>query len=431
MKIAIVHYHLNPGGVTRIIESQVNSLALFKEGIDLTVLTGSIVSDGYLPGATIKTNTVLNYWDAAWRDTDLKDIAFQIAAFIKQNLDKSAVLHVHNPHLGKNSGLTLAIHQMAMEGYPMVIHCHDFPEDRRENLNLLMHYITDVAGLRLNEVLYPDKPSCHFITLNSSDYKRVANSGIPSSRIHLLPNPVYMANRLEESEKPMARKNICDILGLNSSRLICTYPVRAITRKNLGEFILLAVLFSDKAQFTLTQPPKNPAELPRYNQWKKFCLDHGIHIVFESGNAVNHEELISISDFCITTSMREGFGMAFLEPWLAGTPVIGRDLPSVTQDLKAYGVEFPRLYSSIFVETSSGKQDFKDLDPGEQERVINNTVMHDPCKLQHYRNNPFLAGFLDDIGADIVQKNQKTIKEAFSLERYGKELLAIYRAVSQ
>lgn len=431
MKIVIVHYHLNPGGVTRIIESQVSSLASLTEGIDLTVLTGSNVSDEYLPGATIKTNPTLNYWNAAWQDSDLKDIAFHIAAFIKQNLDNSAVLHVHNPHLGKNPGLTLAIYQMAMGGYPMVIHCHDFPEDRRENLSLLMHYITEVAGLRLNEVLYPDKPSCHFIALNSTDYKRIANSGIPSSRVHFLPNPVYMANRLEESERPMARKKICDILGFTSTRKICTYPVRAIARKNLGEFILLALLFSDKAHFTITQAPKNPAELPLYNRWKKFCLDQGIHIVFESGNLVNHEELISISDFCITTSMREGFGMAFLEPWLAGTPVVGRDLPTVTQDLKANGVEFPRLYCSIFVETNHGKQDFKDLDPGEQERVIKETVMHDHSRLKHYRNNPFLAGFLDDIGTDIVRKNQKTIKEKFSLEQYGKELLAIYREVSQ
>jgi glycosyltransferase involved in cell wall biosynthesis len=431
MKIAVVHYHLNPGGVTRIIESQVKSLEAFKEGIELTVLSGSDASDGYLPGATIKTDNTLFYWNADWQDSDLRDVAVHIAAFIKQNLDSSAVVHLHNPNLGKNPGLTLANYQLAMEGYPMVNHCHDFPEDRQENLSLLKHYITGVAGLPLSEVLYPDKPSCHFIALNSADYKRIVNSGIPESRVHLLPNPVCMANRLAGSERTAARKKTCEILGFSSSGKICTYPVRAIARKNLGEFVLLAALFSDTAHFTVTQPPKNPAELPLYNRWKNFCLDHGIRIVFESGNLVNHEELISISDFCITTSMREGFGMVFLEPWLAGTPVIGRDLPVVTHDLKSYGVEFPRLYSSILVETSLGNQDFKDLDPGEQERVIKETVMHDAFRSKHFKNNPFLDRFLDDIGTDTVQKNQKTIEEKFSLEKYGKELLAIYRAVSR
>jgi glycosyltransferase involved in cell wall biosynthesis len=431
MKIAVVHYHLNPGGVTRIIESQVKSLEAIKEGIELTVLSGSDASDEYLPGATIKTDTTLFYWNATWQDSDLKDIAVHIATFIKQNLNSSAILHVHNPNLGKNPGLTLAIYQMAMEGYSMVNHCHDFPEDRLENLRLLKHYITGVAGLPLNKVLYPDKPSCHFITLNSADYRRIVHSGIPESRVHLLPNPVSMAKRLAGSERYAARKKVCEVLGFSSSRKICTYPVRAITRKNLGEFVLLAALFSETAHFTVTQPPKNPAELPLYNRWKSFCLDHGIRIFFESGNVVNHEELISISDFCITTSMREGFGMVFLEPWLAGTPVIGRDLPMVTQDLKTYGVEFPRLYSSILVETSRGNQDFKDLDPGEQELVIKEIVMNSSSRLKHFRNNPFLGGFLDDIGTETVLKNQKTIEEKFSLKQYGKELLAIYREVSR
>jgi glycosyltransferase involved in cell wall biosynthesis len=431
MKIAVVHYHLNPGGVTRIIESQVQSLEAVNEGIVLTVLSGGVASNGSLSGAAIKTDTALNYWNAAWQDSDLKNIAVHITAFIKENIDSKAILHVHNAHLGKNPALTLAIYQMTMEGFRVVNHYHDFPEDRQENLSLLKHYITGVAGLPLNEVLYPDKPFCHFITLNTPDYKRIVNSGIPLSRVHLLPNPVHIANRLTSSEKKPARKKICDILGFRSSGKICTYPVRAIARKNLGEFILLAALFADKASFTVTQPPKNPAELPLYNRWKSFCLDQGIRIAFESGDIVDHEELISISDFCITTSTREGFGMAFLEPWLAGTPVIGRDLPSVTQDLKAYGIEFPRLYSSILVEASSGKQDFKDLDPVEQELIIREVIMHSPARLKLYRNNPFLAGLFDNISTDTILKNQKTVEEKFSLEQYGKELLAIYREVSQ
>jgi hypothetical protein len=285
--------------------------------------------------------------------------------------------------------------------------------------------------MNLQDVLYPNLATYHYITLNSSDSKQLVNSGIPVSRVHLLPNPVALSNRAEGADKPAVRRRIQDLFGFTSTGKICTYPVRGIERKNLGEFILLAALFSDRANFTITQAPKNPSELPLYLGWKRFCHDHGIKIIFESGDMVNHEELISISDFCITTSIREGFGMVYLEPWLAGTPVIGRNLPSVTKDLEAYGIEFPRLYSAIIVESGSRRTDFKDLEHGDQELLIQEVVRHKSSGMRLISNNSFLSGFLDDVPADTILNNQRIVQERFSLEKNGKELLAIYNEVSQ
>lgn len=431
MKVVIVHYHLNPGGVTRIIESQVKGLQIVAAGTELTLLCGNPVPDGIFQETRIQVDNSLNYWDPAMQEVDFMREAENLTAMIRNNLTDKGILHCHNPNLGKNPALTLAVFNLAAEGCSVVNHCHDFPEERPANMDLLDKLISGAVNMPLVEILYPNFTRYHYITLNSTDYKRIAAKGIPHSRIHLLPNPVSLSGKVKPADKPAMNKKIRDILGLRSSLKLCTYPVRGIERKNLGEFILLAALLADVAYFTITQAPKNPSELPRYNRWKNFCRERGIAVKFESGEEVNHEELISISDFCITTSIREGFGMVYLEPWLAGIPVVGRDLASVTVDLKQYGLEFPRLYERILIETDNGMEDFKDLDSDKQESVITDVLLHKSSGLKLFRDNPFLGDLLYDFPAETVLKNQKIVIDEFSLEKYGKELLTIYSEISQ
>lgn len=431
MNVVIMHYHLNPGGVTRIIESQVGSMHGSDEEMSLTVLCGNDRGSANLSGASARTNSMLDYWNVFPQVEDFEKNVEAIIAIIKDNLTNSCILHCHNPNLGKNPALTLAVYRLAMEGYPVVNHCHDFPEDRPANLEILNRFLSGSSGLTLSDILYPRLPGYHFITLNSCDFQRILKTGVPVSRIHLLPNPVSFHKRGIETKDQDLKKKICKILGFNTSRKICTYPVRAIERKNLGEFILLAVLFSDEAQFTVTQPPMNPVEVPQYNRWKSFCLGNDIQVKFESGKEVNHEELINISDFCITTSIREGFGMAYLEPWLAGTPVIGRDIPCVTHDLIRQGIEFSRLYSGILIQNEGRMTDFKDFTFEEQEKIITEIAGNNSSRSRLLQDNSFLVNFLDEFPNDTIQRNQITIKNEFSLDKYGKRLLAIYREISQ
>jgi len=431
MNVVIVHYHLNPGGVTRIIESQVKGIHNVSEGTELTVLCGYDDGTANLPGALIQVDGSLNYSTTSLSAGHFEEEVEKITACIKRHLTDKAILHCHNPNLGKNPALTLAVYKLALEGYPVVNHCHDFPEDRQVNLDCLEKFIPASSKLPLSHILYPHLARYHFITLNSCDYNHILERGMPVSRVHLVPNPVSLSKLIIQADKPAIKKKICEVLGFKSSKKICTYPVRAIERKNLGEFILVAALFAEVAQFTVTLPPKNPLEMPRYNHWKNFCLEKGIAMKFESGKKVNHEELINISDFCITTSIREGFGMVYLEPWLAGTPVIGRDLPCVTADLKGHGVEFPRLYTNILIETKDGMVDFKDLKLEDQQKVITEVAFQKSSGLKLFRDNPFLVNFLDDFPPEIIFKNQNIVKDEFTVEKYGRKLLAIYNEISQ
>jgi glycosyltransferase involved in cell wall biosynthesis len=218
---------------------------------------------------------------------------------------------------------------------------------------------------------------------------------------------------------------------LDNQKKVITYPVRAIRRKNIGEFILLAVIFQDRCQFNITQAPKNPAEVPAYLRWKLFCEENKIQVKFETGVIVNHEDLIGISDFCITTSIREGFGMVYLEPWLAGTPVAGRNLPCITDDLGKYGLEFSRLYDRLEVKTNTGTCDFSDLDTEAQENFILGLLGSSGERGMVTRLNPFLNSIFADADPEMVQKNRKLIRKHFSVYNYGKRLFTLYKNVSR
>jgi glycosyltransferase involved in cell wall biosynthesis len=431
MEVGIIHYHLNPGGVTTIIEAQIKGLKGVSETPDMLILCGNANELTEIQGVRTVSDKLLFYMDSNLTKGKYTEIVSAIVSLIRKNLSDHAVLHFHNPNLGKNPALTMAAYKLASEGFPVINHCHDFPEDRPANHAWLEKVIPGLSPLSLKHVLYPEFPWYHFVVLNSYDYDRTLFQDVPASRIHLMPNPVSMSKSWLTTDKKSLKKKICRKLGFDDTKKICTYPVRAIERKNLGEFILIAALYAADANFAVTLSPKNPLELPQYNRWKAFCNENGLAVKFEAGEAVNHEEMIYISDFCITTSIREGFGMAYLEPWLAGTPVIGRELTYIIGDLKKQGIEFPRLYANILVDATKDRVDFKDIRQDEQERVIKAVINNPDAKLKLYRNNLFLSTLLDDIPPDITRRNQRIIKKKFSIEEYGKELLALYREVSR
>jgi glycosyltransferase involved in cell wall biosynthesis len=431
MKVVYMHYHLNPGGVSRVIELQIEAIKHLSGDTEMIVLCGNANKQSLLCGVNVLEEEMLNYLDPGLKDYDYSRAATEIEEYLRGYLTAGSVLHVHNANLGKNPALTIAVYRLASSGFPVVNQCHDFAEDRPANLAWLQRVITEFTGLEIKQVLYPDFPRYHIIVLNSSDFRRIRQTGIPLSRVHLLPNIVSAGKPITGACKAVLRKTICKKLGFDPGKRICTYPVRAIARKNIGEFILLAALFSETAHFAVTQPPRNPLELPAYQRWKAFCNDNHLYLKFEAGESVKYEELVNISDFCITTSIQEGFGMIYLEPWVSGTPVIGRELAMVTDDLKNYGLNFPRLYSEILVKTCDGIRDFKDLEQEDQEGIIVEVINQPGMKQKVFGDNPALSGLLDDISARIISKNQQVIRQKFSTEIYGKGLYGIYQEVSE
>lgn len=429
MHIAIIHHHLHPGGVTRVIESQINALMAFIQGKDLEIHTGEAFSNplNCNPDVEFKAEESLNYLDEGIPPEKMASLLERITGYLDQLAQTNDILHLHNLNLGKNPLLTLAVHHLASQGTNIVNHCHDFAEDRPGNYAFLKSVIEGIFNENIGKVLYPPFKNYHFAILTSGDFKRLSRFGIEHDRITLLPNPVtFQLNKNKEEIKQKVRAKF----RIDASLKICVYPVRAIRRKNIGEFILLSVLFRNQASWLITQPPKNPVEIPEYIQWKAFCSRLAIPVIFEAGTVMDFNELISAADLCITTSTMEGFGLAFMEPWLAGVPVIGRNRKNCTGDLVRNGIRFPLLYDRFIVTFKSERTDFKELNQIQKQEVISDILKNPEKEAEMWKLNSFLDEFFNPVPESMIDSNRQIIAGKYSPEVYGRQLYGLYKKLS-
>lgn len=427
--INIIHHHLHPGGVTRVIQLQVKALQQLPGKWNPKIITGH-VPDGAGFNVDLRSDARLNYLNRDnLKSMDLSIAKCNLKVFIKKMISKNGIVHFHNLNLGKNPLLTVIMYELAEAGFSIVNHAHDFAEDRPDNYAFLKHVIEDSFRYKLHEVLYPSASNYQFAVLNSFDYERINQYGVEQSRITLLPNPVHFESVYSLDDKKNNKDIITQQLDIDTDKKLITYPVRAIRRKNIGEFILLAFLFHDQANWLITQAPMNPEQIPIYEDWKSFCSENNIPVLFEAGKQVEFEQLINASDFCITTSAREGFGMSYLEPWLMNTPVVGRDLSNVLGDIKRNGLKFSYLYEKISINRNGTYVDFKDMSEELQKEVIQK-AQHDKDYLQEiWKNNPFLNRLLAPVPVKLIESNIGVIKQNYSIKKYGEQLDGIYKRI--
>lgn len=426
MQIVIAHSHLNPGGVTRVIESQLESL----RGLPVKVIVGACPNPDAITsrGAELVIMEELNYLERQkYTDQKALQLLHTIHRKLRKHITEDTILHFHNLNLGKNPVVTYVVYLLAKEGAKVFNHAHDFAEDRPSNLTFLKEILTGIFLQDMQEVLYPKLPNYHFGVLNSHDQERLISYGVDEERILWLPNPVSLPQQEIKPDKAVAKTAICTALNLNENKLLVTYPVRVIQRKNIGEFILLSLLFNHLASFVVTQPPKNPVEIEMYKQWKAFCEANEIGIVFEAGEKVDFIRLLEASDFCMTTSYREGFGMVYLEPWLMNTPVVGRDIDFITRDFRRDGFIFPTMYYKLSI--PGIKVDFKELNMKMQMEIIGEVLSGHITRQKIFEQNPILNTLFKKVSESTIETNKSIIKNNYSLQGYGTKLQERYKEI--
>lgn len=184
MKIAIVHYHLRPGGVTRVITNALQ--ALEDSQIQCCVLTGE-VHDSFSYPHLVRQVDALGYSDRPLEDPQETITRLRIAA--------EAVLggppdlwHIHNHSLGKNPTYHKVTAELARQGERLLLQIHDFAEDGRPGNYQLLR----LAGADLNESLYPLGSHVHYGLLNGRDYELLRAAGADEAFLHSLPNSVQL-----------------------------------------------------------------------------------------------------------------------------------------------------------------------------------------------------------------------------------------------
>jgi glycosyltransferase involved in cell wall biosynthesis len=443
MRIAIVHYHLAKGGVTRVIQSTLRAMA--GTSCEIVLLSSAPPEEPLEPVIVVPE---LAYSSSA--DTPQAERLEKALLTAAENHFGTApdIWHFHNHALGKNVNLPRVIQSMAHNGIRLLLQIHDFAEDGRPlNYRAQMAPFLNGSFTAPDTALYPIAPQIIYAVLNRRDYSVLHDAGIPKTQLKWLPNPVAV---------PEIHPTVNET---DSSARLILYPTRGIRRKNLGELLLLAALRPD-FKYATTLAPRNPQWQAIHHHWDALARSLGLPVQLAYGEqpSVRFADLMHEARALITTSVAEGFGLAFLEPYLFGKILHGRNLPEITADFTDTGIALPGLYNaweiplealdigllkSRYVNAFSelaeaygrtapeladrawqghldrGWIDFGVLDESAQTTIIKQVVSGNPNKL-----TPPLD--IATLPVETIGNNLPLIKSLYGLDTYRKNLLAIY-----
>ena len=448
MKVAIVHYHLQPGGVTRVIENTLQAWEENGETIDMVALTGRPY-----PGDRLPKTAVVEGLDYATPSeaVDPQILATRLKETAMATLGESPDLwHIHNHSLGKNPALTEAVAILAESGENMLLHPHDFAEDGRPGNYRSLQEVYSRA--------YPTGRRIHYAALNQRDQGFLAhllkNSGSP---VHLLANAVPPSPPLQSSKEG-------HISNLPENLIL--YPVRAVRRKNLGELALLSAAHPD-LHFANSLGPTNPQFTPLFEEWKTFAKELNLSLTYALGESTqaSFPEMVSHAQSILTVSVAEGFGLGFLEPWTFGKGLCGRNLPEITSDFSELGVCLGNLYdrlpiplecapspeilkeniqSALLQFYQSYEQEIPEdamsqaydsmvdedtIDFGRLNEDHQRAIIQKLNKSKELRNGVRIHSKISGLDQSTVQANAKAVSEQFSLTTYAKRTQSIYEMI--
>ncbi len=436
MKIAFIHYHLKTGGVSTVLKQQIKAI---QNSCDTFVLTGSDqkssfpIDTVFIPG--------LGYDSSSQKKPLPYKVAESIISAISAKFGRKCdVLHVHNPTLAKNTDFLKILSELQRRKINLFLQIHDFAEDGRPKVYFSDQYLSD----------------CHYGVINSRDYDILLKAGLKKEGLHKIFNmvkPVTLRNRVDYTDN------------------IVLYPIRAIRRKNIGEAILLSLFFKNHEKLSITLPPNSPADFYSYKGWIIFVKNKNLNVEFESGLKNDFSNLVLSSRFLITTSISEGFGFSFIEPWCAKKLIWGRKLPDICRDFENNGINLAHLYSKLLVPVEwIGKDnfyqkwkgcilrnckqlnydieklsidkifsqvikneriDFGLLDESFQKNIISHIMSSKNEKNELIRLNPYLAsvGIVPD-KQKLIKNNMKAAVSNYSKDIYKEKLIEIYKKVS-
>jgi len=434
MKIAFIHYHLKTGGVTTVLKQQVEAI---NDVCEILVLTGSPVKEAF-PADTVYIPGIGYDDDEGFRQTiDPQHVAESIIKAIYKKFKTTCdVLHVHNPTLKKNKNFLTILQTLQKNKIKLFLQIHDFAEDGRPLSYFTEEYV----------------PDCHYGAINSRDYAMLLKAGLKKEGTHIIANmirPFHFKDKDVKAEKYVL------------------YPIRAIRRKNIGEAILLSRYFRDKETLVITLPPNSEADIKSYNAWKEYAKQNKLNIKFEAGLQQDFEPLVLSSKFLITTSITEGFGFSFLEPWMAKKILWGRKLVTICRDFEKNGIQLDHLYTNLSVPiewigkelfyekwrswllkrckyfnfavdekrivsafkkiTQNNLIDFGLLDEAFQKQILSGVLSNKSNADRLIRLNPYLQfpGHVSN-RQDLIENNRKAVRNNYNMTVYKQNLIKIY-----
>jgi hypothetical protein len=222
---------------------------------------------------------------------------------------------------------------------------------------------------------------------------------------------------------------------------------------------------------SVTLPPNSAADVRSYDAWKAFVKNLDLKVEFERGLTADFKTNVASADSVLTTSITEGFGFSYLEPWIYGKVLWGRKLPDICRDFEEKGIQLNHLYVRLLVPvdwinlhrfqakwtrcvyhvcdlfnhhiedsrihkafdacTQNGTIDFGLLDEGSQQKVMADLVGSPKKQGLLMELNPFMEGCADvSDKTGLIQHNREAVARSYDSKNYGQTLREVYGKVA-
>lgn len=222
--------------------------------------------------------------------------------------EKYDIVYCHTPVGGLVARLAAA---KARKGGTKVIYCahglHFFKGAPK--INWMIYYPIEKVLSHFTDVIY---------TVNREDYQFLTKHF--SVKTELVPEVGVNFDRLIISDKEQIRKKYRKDLKINDTTTALIYVAEIIANKNQKMLIDTLKLLLDKGEDVCLVLPG-----PEHDEGNacKYACDIGIeNNVRFLGWRNDIGELMTASDICVASSIREGFGINLVEAMFCGLPVI-------------------------------------------------------------------------------------------------------------
>jgi len=359
LRLIIVHYHLRPGGVRRIIEMAVPFL-VHPGGCDSVVLAiGEAPDPAWLSAFEHKLAGVKVelFVDAAFGYcSEHKMPRARLQARLRKSASllfaqaHDAVVWFHNPSVGRNLALSSVLAEMASERkIPLIYHHHDWWFDNRWARWKEMRRTGFSTFAKALDGVFPSVDGlCHAV-INTEDAEALKRC-FPDS-VFWMPNLALRPPAISQTTAHHVRRWLQGEIGVENAR-IWLVPCRVLRRKNLAEALLLTRWLAPDAWLVTTGGTSSDAERFYADALRGAAIEHRWPLkmgCLDGTEKFSVPELLAASDTVLLTSILEGFGLPYLEAAAAGRPMIARTLPNIAPDLAQFGFHFPQAYQDILI----------------------------------------------------------------------------------
>jgi glycosyltransferase involved in cell wall biosynthesis len=402
--------------------------------------------------------------DYVWQGTNIAEI-------LVEKLKDMDVVMTENLGIGIDPSVTYAFYlytqycHTSREPKKFIYRFHDFVQQRPVNFKNVKKFYESRFGVmpHWHSVLYPAFPNIQYIAINRFDRARLFEHGIEESNVYYIPNSVDETIIPPDNRGEELRKKIIQREKLDPDVQFILYPVRCVRRKNVEEAIFLTKFFNTisdknteirnhrlKGKFHLLVSirPDSGDDAQYADQLVEFARNNGLPVTIGIEDLVSIErevdtadpdkiimygvgDLYMASEIVITTSILEGFGFVYIEPWILDRLVIGRSIPLITPDFQASGMKLGYLYNALIVD----RQDFKDI--GTDETGLDRALQKRLSKILKLNDSKFVDKFIEsnetairatiklfdrERREKIIQRNREVVEGAYSKEVIGKKL---------